>query len=205
MYRLVIAKEITDGIATGVQVDGKLEHVACQGAACQSSQAQRETSCERVTAALIGHTSQLLHVQRPCTSSACHMIPAAEMFVAIMDMTARQPKFVTKSLSSQARSAEVVSLSREAAELMERLEAAEAAADRYEAKYRAAKGELQQSQALNAQHTAELEQLSESLSNEQAAAQSSQQAVEELTTRLNMIQVSRKPVLYSLKCSVLII
>ena len=90
-----------------------------------------------------------------------------------------------------------MSLSREAAELMERLEAAEAAADRYEAKYRAAKGELQQCQALNAQHTAELEQLSESLSNEQAAAQSSQQAVEELTTRLNTIQVSCK-VLYSL-------
>jgi len=96
-----------------------------------------------------------------------------------------------------------VSLSREAAELMERLEAAEAAADRYEAKYRAAKGELQQTQALNAQNTAELEQLSESLSSEQAAAQSSQQAVEELTTRLNMIQVSRKPLLHSLPWSVL--
>lgn len=75
---------------------------------------------------------------------------------------------------------------------MERLEAAEAAADRYEAKYRAAKGELQQTQALNAQNTAKLEQLSESLSSEQAAAQSSQQAVEELTTRLNMVQVIRK-------------
>jgi len=113
-------------------------------------------------------------------------------------------KIVTKPLSSQARSAEVVSLSREAAELMERLEAAEAAADRYEAKYRAAKGELQQTQAVNAQHTAELEQLSESLSSEQAAAQSSQQAVEELATRLNMVQVSCKPLLYSLLWSVLI-
>lgn len=97
-----------------------------------------------------------------------------------------------------------MSLSREAAELIERLEAAEAAADQYEAKYRAAKGQLQQTQALNAQHIAELEQLSESLSSEQAAAQSSQQAREELTTRLNTIQVSRKSVLYGLLWSVLV-
>jgi len=97
----------------------------------------------------------------------------------------------------QARSAEVVSLGREAAELMERLEAAEAAADRYEAKYRAAKGELQHAQASCTQQKAELEELSASLSREQAIARSSQQAVEELGTRLTAVQVSGWPLLSS--------
>ena len=93
-------------------------------------------------------------------------------------------------LACQARSAEVVSLSREAAELMERVEAAESAADRYEAKYRSAKSELQQTQASCTQQVAELDQLSVSLSSEQASARSSQQAVEELSTQLSTLQVS---------------
>ena len=90
---------------------------------------------------------------------------------------------------AQARSAEVVSLSREAAELMERVAAAEAAADRYEAKYRASKGELQQAQASCAEQSSELEELSEALAAEQAAAKAGQEAVEQLSSRLSCVQV----------------
>ena len=84
----------------------------------------------------------------------------------------------------------MVSLSREAAELMERVEAAESAADRYEAKYRSAKSELQQTQASCTQQVADLDQLSESLNCERASAKSSQQAVEELSSQLSALQVS---------------
>lgn len=90
---------------------------------------------------------------------------------------------------AQARSAEVVSLSREVAELMERTEAAEAAADRYEAKHRTSKAELQQAQASCAQQSSEIEQLSEALAHEQAAAGSSQDAVEQLSSKLSAVQV----------------
>ena len=90
---------------------------------------------------------------------------------------------------TQARSAEVVSLSREVAELLERVEAAEAAADRYEAKYRSSKAELQQAQASSAQQGSEIEELSEALACEQTAAKSSQEAVEELSARLSAMQV----------------
>lgn len=90
---------------------------------------------------------------------------------------------------AQARSAEVVSLSREVAELMERTEAAEAAADRYEAKHRSSKAELQQAQASCAQQSSEIEELSEALAHEQAAARSNQAAFEELTSKLSAVQV----------------
>ena len=93
-------------------------------------------------------------------------------------------------MSLQARSAEVVSLSREAAELMERLQAAETAADRYEAKYRAAKGNLQHTHDSCTQQSSELEHLSEALFSEQELARSSQQAVEELSSRLSTVQVT---------------
>ena len=91
--------------------------------------------------------------------------------------------------AAQARSAEVVSLSREVAELMERVEAAESAADRYEARYRTSKAELQQTQASSAQQSSEIEELSESLAHEQAAARTSQEAVEQLSTKLRVVQV----------------
>lgn len=90
---------------------------------------------------------------------------------------------------AQARSAEVVSLSREVAELMERTEAAEAAADRYEAKHRTSKAELQQIQASCAQQSSEVEELSEALAHEQAAARSNQAAFEELSSKLSAVQV----------------
>ena len=198
MCRLVIAEELVVGIAAGVPI-GLLKYLSMLHA--KGLPVNHKTSREQISAALTKNASQFvacaesLHIIR-----LLHATSSADLLACCNHVHDSQAAkiVITKPLSSsQARSAEVVSLSREAAELMERLEAAEAAADRYEAKYRAAKGELQQSQALNAQHTAELEQLSESLSNEQAAAQSSQQAVEELTTRLNTIQVSCK-VLYSL-------
>ena len=93
------------------------------------------------------------------------------------------------SIAAQARSAEVVSLSREVAELMERVEAAEAAADRYEARYRTSKAELQQTQASSAEQSSEIEELSEALAHQQAAARSSQEAVEQLSNKLNVVQV----------------
>lgn len=102
-------------------------------------------------------------------------------------------------LATQARSAEVVSLSHEVAELMERVEAAEAAADRYEAKYRSSKAELQQTQASSAHQSSELEELSEALACEQAAARSSQEAVEQLSTKLSALQVKLKGLLCCLQ------
>ena len=92
-------------------------------------------------------------------------------------------------IAAQARSAEVVSLSREVAELMERVEAAEAAADRYEARYRTSKAELQQAQASSTQLSSVIEELSEALAHEQAAARSSQEAVEQLSSKLRAVQV----------------
>ena len=73
---------------------------------------------------------------------------------------------------------------------MERLQAAETAADRYEAKYRAAKGNLQHTHASCTQQSSELEHLSEALFSEQELARSSQQAVEELSSRLSTVQVT---------------
>lgn len=98
-------------------------------------------------------------------------------------------RYILLCLPTQARSAEVVSLSREVAELMERVEAAEAAADRYEAKYRSSKAELQQTQASSTQLSSEVEELSEALACEQSAARSSQEAVEQLSNRLSAVQV----------------
>lgn len=92
---------------------------------------------------------------------------------------------------AQARSSEVVSLSREVAELMERTEAAEAAADRYEAKYRSSKAELQQAQASCAQQSSEIEELSEALAHEQTAARTDQEAFEQLSSKLSAVQVQR--------------
>ena len=100
------------------------------------------------------------------------------------------PKGSPTFLIFQARSAEVVTLSREAAELMDRLATAEAAADRYEAKYRAAKSDLQQTRAVSAEQSAELEHLSESLSHEQTMAKSSQEGAEDLSRQLKAVQVS---------------
>lgn len=73
---------------------------------------------------------------------------------------------------------------------MERLQAAETAADRYEAKYRAAKGNLQHTHDSCTQQSSELEHLSEALFSEQELARSSQQAVEELSSRLSTVQVT---------------
>ena len=92
-------------------------------------------------------------------------------------------------MSAQARSGEVVSLSHEAAELMERVQAAEAAADRYEAKYRASKAELQHTEASCAQQSSDLEELREALASEQEAAASSAEAVQQLSSRLSSVQV----------------
>lgn len=72
---------------------------------------------------------------------------------------------------------------------MERVEAAEAAADRYEARYRTSKAELQQTQAGSAQQSSEIEELSEALAREQAAARSSQEAVQQLSIKLSAVQV----------------
>lgn len=99
---------------------------------------------------------------------------------------------------AQARSAEVVSLSCEAAELMERVEAAEAAADRYEAKYRASKAELQKTQASCAQQSSDLEELSAALASEQAAATSSQEAVQQLSSVLSSVQVKPTSCVYNI-------
>ena len=89
----------------------------------------------------------------------------------------------------QARAAEVVGLSCETADLIERVDAAEAAADKYEAKYRAAKARLQESEASCGHQAAELHHLSQALQTEQATAKSAHEAVETLATRLTDIQV----------------
>lgn len=89
----------------------------------------------------------------------------------------------------QARSAEVVSLSRETAELLERVEAAEAAADKYEGKYRAAKVQLQEAEASCGQQATELHHLSQAFKTEQTTARQAHEAVETLATRLTAIQV----------------
>lgn len=80
---------------------------------------------------------------------------------------------------------------------MERVEAAEAAADRYEARYRTSKAELQQTQASCAQQSSEIEELSEALAHEQAAATSSQEAVEQLSIKLSAVQVHLHHNVYS--------
>ena len=89
----------------------------------------------------------------------------------------------------QARSAEVIRLSQESTDLIERLEAAEAAADKYEGRYRAAKASLQESEASCGQQAAELRHLSDAFSTEQATAGSAREAVETLATRLTAVQV----------------
>lgn len=82
---------------------------------------------------------------------------------------------------------------------MERTEAAEAAADRYEAKHRSSKAELQQIQASSAQQSSEVEELSEALAHEQAAARSTQEAFEQLSSKLSAVQVQR----HQLECVVI--
>lgn len=72
---------------------------------------------------------------------------------------------------------------------MERVETAEAAADRYEARYRTSKAEVQQTQASSAQQSSEVEELSEALAREQAAARCNQEAVQQLSSKLNAVQV----------------
>lgn len=113
------------------------------------------------------------------------------------------PRYRQPCLPTQARSAEVISLSREVAELLERVEAAEAAADRYEAKYRSSKGELQQAQASSAQQSSEIEELTEALACEQAAARSSQEAAQQLSTRLTAMQVKQmNSICHPQQCSI---
>lgn len=90
---------------------------------------------------------------------------------------------------AQVRSAEVVSLSREAAELLERVEAAQAAADKYEAKYRAANAQLQESHSSCGKQAAELQHLLQAFKTEQATATQAREAVETLATRLTATQV----------------
>lgn len=101
----------------------------------------------------------------------------------------QQSVLITPHGSMQARSAEVVSLSRDTADFMERLDAAEAAADNYDAKYRAAKARLQESEASCGQQAAELQHFSQAFQTEQATAKSAHEAVETLATRLTAIQV----------------
>lgn len=84
-----------------------------------------------------------------------------------------------------------MSLSQEAAGLIERLDAAEAAADKYEGKYRAARGQLQESEASCGQQAAEMQHLSQAFQTEQATARQAHEAVETLATRLTAIQVCR--------------
>ena len=83
----------------------------------------------------------------------------------------------------------MIRLSQESADLIERLEVAEAAADKYEGRFRAATASLQESEASCGQQAAELRHLSHALSTEQATARAAREAVETLATRLTAVQV----------------